>query len=176
MGQGSLALVGAVITAAAAVVGVVVAQLATARRERHQRAYAREREALLDVQDAALVVRSALRATGGAIEAAALAATPSSHVVLRTPGDAEAVQAEADGRLDVRLARVATTDVVAAVRAWQRSARYAFLGDEDVTTRDEQQAWSAMNLAVARALDDRSPRERRRGRTATSADGAVPQG
>lgn len=162
MEDGAGAVLGAVITASAAVVAVVVAQLATASRERRQRAYAREREALLDVQDAALVVRSALRAAGTAIEEAARAATPSAHVVVVAPAEQEAAQSEAEGRLDVRLARVSTRQVVDAVRAWQLSARYAFLGDEEVTTRDEQDAWAALNLAVATALDDRGWRERRR--------------
>ncbi len=157
-------MLGAVITASAAVLGVVLAQLATAARERRHRAYARERQALLDVQDAALLVRSALRAAGRALEEAARAAARSTHVVVAAPAEQEEAQAEAEGRLDVRLARVATTEVVAAVRSWQLSARYAFLGDEDVTTRDEQAAWSALNRSVAAALDDRAWWERRRGR------------
>ncbi|MEJ5913544.1 hypothetical protein [Pseudokineococcus sp. 1T1Z-3] len=152
VGDGSLALLGAVVTAVAAMVGVVFAQLETARRERRQRAFAREREALLDVQDAALVVRTTLRATADAIAAAARTATPSSHVVVAVAPEQDAAQAEADGRLDVRLSRVAGDAVVRAVRAWQTKARYAFLGDEDVTARDEQDAWQAMNDAVARAL------------------------
>jgi len=156
------AVLAAVITASAAVVGVVLAQLATAARERRHRSYAREREALLDVQDAALVVRSALRAAGTALEEAAQSAPRSTHVVIAAPAEQEEAQAEAEGRLDVRLARVATAEVVEAVRSWQLSARYAFLGDEDVTTRDEQEAWSALNLAVATALDDRGWWERRR--------------
>ena len=159
---------GAVITASAAVLGVVLAQLATAARERRHRAYAREREALLDVQDAALVVRSALRAAGTALEEAARDATRSTHVVVVAPVEQEAAQAEAEGRLDVRLARVATPQVVEAVRAWQLGARYAFLGDEDVTTRDEQEAWSALNRAVATALDDRAWWERRRARRSST--------
>ena len=164
MEDSAAGVLGAVITASAAVVGVVLAQLATAARERRHRAYAREREALLDVQDAALVVRSALRAAGTALEEAARSAPRSTHVVIAAPAEQEEAQAEAEGRLDVRLARVATADVVEAVRSWQLSARYAFLGDEDVTARDEQVAWSALNRAVASALDDRGWWERRRTR------------
>ncbi|WP_298803426.1 hypothetical protein [uncultured Pseudokineococcus sp.] len=164
MEDGTGALVGAVITASAAVLAVVVAQLATARRERRQRVYARERAALLDAQDAALVARTALRAVGTALERAAREVAPSAHVVVAVPTDLEAARSEAEGRLDVRLARVATRDVVDAARAWQQRARWAFLGDEDVTARDEDDAWGALNAAVAAALDDRGWWERRRGR------------
>lgn len=146
------AVVAAVITAAAAVVAVVVAQLLTARRERRARSHERERAALLDLQDAALLVRSALRATGTAIATAAPAGPASTHVVVVTPPDLEAAQSDADGRLDVRLARVGSGEVVAATRHWQRCARFAFLGDEDVTTRDELEAWAALQEAVAVVL------------------------
>ncbi len=151
----------AVITAAAAVLAVVVGQLSTASRERRARAYERQRSALVDLQDAALVVRSALRASGAAIAAAALTASSSRHVVVLSQPDVEAAQSDADAHLDVRLARVGSVSVRNAVRTWQQRARFAFLGDEEVTTRDELVAWAVMNATVARALADEDLGERR---------------
>lgn len=168
MGSGQAPVYAAVITASAAVLAVVLGQVFTAARERATRAYERQRAALVDVQDAALVVRSALRASGAAIVAAARATEPSQHLVVRSRPEVDAARADADARLDVRLARVGSVSVRSAVREWQQQARFAFLGDEDVTERDEQVAWSVMNAKVARALadDDVGTRRevRRRGR------------
>ncbi len=165
MGSEQAPVYAAVITAAAAVLAVVVGQMSTASRERRSRAYERQRSALVDVQDAALVVRSALRASGAAIAAAALTASSSRHVVVLSQPDLDAAQSDADAHLDVRLARVESVSVRNAVRGWQQEARFAFLGDEEVTTRDELVAWAVMNATVARALADEdlgARRERRR--------------
>ena len=154
MGSGQAPVYAAVITASAAVLAVVLGQVFTAARERAARAQERQRSALVDAQDAALVVRSALRAAGEAITAATRDVAPSPHVVVRSRPDVDAARADADARLDVRLARVGSESVRNAVRAWQQQARFAFLGDEEVTERDEAVAWSVMNAKVARVLAD----------------------
>jgi len=144
--------VAAVITASVAVVVAVLSQLSTWTLEHHHRMYERRRAALLDVQDAALQVRGRLRDLGPAVLLAVERAEPAQQVEVDEDARVSAARSDAEALLEVRLARLESAEVREDVRAWQRAARFSFLGGDDVTTADEEAAWAAMNASVAEAL------------------------
>lgn len=146
--------VAAVITAAVAVLLTALGQFETWRRERVGRRYDRRRVALLDVQDAALGVRRALRVYGAALHDAVAGATGVHDLVAPVVDDREL--ADAQGLLEVRRVRLdddadgrAVDD---ALSEWVETSREHFLSPADTTASAEQVAWDAVNDAVARAL------------------------
>jgi len=144
----------AVITASVAVLVAVVTQISTWQLEHRHRVYERRRSELLDVQDAALQVRGRLRDLGPTMRLA-VEPTPETGeavVVVEDP-HAAAARSDAEALLEVRLARVEAERVRTAVRHWQQSARFSFLGgDDDVTGADEERAWALMNQVVGEEL------------------------
>lgn len=149
MGQASVT--AAVITASVAVLVAVIAQVSTWTLEHRHRVYERRRAALLDVQDAAVHVRSALRRLAASLESRATQAT--SADALAPPQDAGtgAEVEDAAALLALRLARVESVAVRAAVNAWHDLARYSsFL--EEASRPDAQVAWNAMNQLIAGEL------------------------
>jgi hypothetical protein len=147
------AVVAAVITASVAVIAAILSQVSTWTLEHHHRVYERRRSALLDVQDAALQVRGRLRDLGPAVLGAVERTEPAQQVEVHEDVRVSTARSDAEALLEVRLARVESGAVRDAVRAWQRAARFSFLGgDDDVTTADEEAAWASMNATVGDAL------------------------
>lgn len=135
-----------VITAAVAVLGVLATQFATWRREITARLYSRRRDALLDLQDAALVYRDRLREYG--IERRQDPGRPDAAL----PGDVTRLMGATRGRFEVMRTRVDDAATVALGVQWHDEALAHFISAEDVPTRDEEKAWSALNDAVAVAM------------------------
>lgn len=147
----------AVITAAVAVVVAAVGQLETWRRERAGRRYERRRTALLEVQDAALAVRRALRVYGGELRLQlAGAVRPATTRTRFAPRVEERDLADAQGLLEVRAVRLDVdrlgTAVAQELQAWVQTSREHFLSPTDVSAGEEQAAWRQLNEAVAAAL------------------------
>jgi len=144
----------AVITAAVAVVLAVAGQVETARRDRLGRRYERRRDALLDVQDAALEVRRALREYGTALRAA----VEGTHgpLDLSAPRADDRAYSDARARLEVRTVRLDDDPrgraVAEALRDWSTTSQEHFLSSTEVPTATEQSAWQDLNEAVAEAL------------------------
>ncbi len=162
----------AVITASVAVFVAVVAQVSTWTLEHHNRVYERRRAALLDLQAAALAVRTALRDLGPELIAAVETAPRGPEVAVAEDPRSTAARSDAEALLAMYLARVESPPVRATVRDWHQAARFSFLGgDDDVTARDEEAGWALMNDLIGTELtvpgwwgSRRAARERRRGR------------
>lgn len=143
----------AVITASVAVLVAVVSQLSTWTMEHRHRVYERRRAALLDLQAAALTVRAALRDLGPELLEAAETAPRGAQVAVTEDPRFAAARSDAEALLAVYLARVESARVAEAVAGWHRAARFSFLGgDDDVTARDEEAAWTGMNELIGTEL------------------------
>jgi hypothetical protein len=136
----------AVIAAATAFVVGIATQVLIWRRERTQRAYDRRRSALLDAQDAALVLRSRYGEFGDVTRTEPITRP------LSDSGQAERRLSDALAALGVRLSRVDDRAVVTAVERWSNRARYRAISAEEVSEVEESRAWDAMNEAFGSAL------------------------
>lgn len=136
----------AVIAAATALVVAIATQFLTWRRERTQRTYDRRRSALLDAQDAALVVHSRYGEFGDVTRTEPITRPRSAS------GQAQRQLSDALAELGVRLSRVDDRGVVAAVKRWSDQARYHAISAEEVSDDEESRAWDAMNDAFGSAL------------------------
>jgi len=136
----------ALIAAAVSLVVAVAGWVVGARRDRADRDYQRRRQALLDLQDAALTLRQALRDYG--------------ELIRRYPGSrpvelsaAERAFDHARGLLDVTRSRVADPEVQRLVRRWLDAAEVTSISAQDeVPLRAEEQAWRELNQAIGQAL------------------------
>jgi len=157
--------IAAIITAAAAVLGVIVTQAVTLWRARSDRAYERRRTALTDAQDAALELRSVLRRYGVELRAAgqALAVSANGQVSLAVPDDLDDALYRARGALQVRVSRIDDARIVNLVQAWRVAAEQAFLSFDDVSATEEESAWRAVNTAIGDALSSRAGTPKRAG-------------
>lgn len=156
------AVTAAVITASVAVVIAVLAQVSTWYLEHRNRVYERRRAALLDVQDAALQVRQALRRLAASVQDQAIGEPTAVLTPVESPR-AEAEREDAEALLALRVARVDSLAVRAAVETWQETARYWFL-DED-GREAAGRAWNAMNELMGWELSVPGWWQRRRGGT-----------
>ena len=144
----AVALESALIAAAVSVLVAVFTQLSLRRRDRQEHRYQRRRQALLDVQDAALALRRALADFGALARAA--------------PGvrSGELLEAEREfdnalGTLEVLVSRLESPTVIELVTAWRLAAQVSFISVHDVVSRpDEQRAWTELNDSIAAALGD----------------------
>lgn len=150
MGQTSVT--AAVITASVAVVLAVVAQLSTWALEHRNRVYERRRAALLDLQDAALAVRVALRRLNAALRTNATEVPVGSEVDLPDDPRATAAHVDAEALLALHLARVESPAVVTAALSWHEAARSSFLGGADVSAAETQAAWVRLNKLIGEEL------------------------
>lgn len=162
-------LTAAVITASVAVFVAVVAQISTWSLEHRNRVYERRRAALLDLQDAALAVRSSLLILGQELRTAATESPLGSDVSLPEDPRAARARADADALLSVRQARVESAAVQVALERWHQAARLAGFGaGDDVTAVDVEAAWADMNDLIGEELSVPGwwQRRRRRARSA----------
>jgi len=144
----------AVIAAAVAVVLAVAGQVETGRRDRIGRRYERRRDALLEVQDAALEVRRTLRDYGAALREAV--ERTQGPLDLSAPRSDDREYSDARARLEVRTVRLDDDErgraVAEALREWSTTSQEHFLSSNEVPTATEQVAWRDFNEAVAVAL------------------------
>lgn len=153
------------VVAASAAVLVGVRADATMRRGRERRRHERRRTAVLELQEAALGLRSALRAYGLALRSGLQEpqAQPQPPEVRPSrpvgPVGAEAGTTElraAEGLLEVRVVRLDDTGTHRAlgtsVTAWRQTAKEHFVGPYTVFAAAEQAAWDRLDRAVSRAL------------------------
>lgn len=136
----------------AAVVAFLVAmftQLSVSLRDGRARRYERRRAALLDTQNAALVLRQRLRDYGFATRA---------HPGRAAPAVTAAEQQFDDARsaLEVALSRVDDRRVNLAVLRWRADAQVSFVSVQDLSASAEQASWDAMNAAIGQALKSKS--------------------
>jgi hypothetical protein len=136
----------ALIAAATAVIVFVLTEIAVSRRERGSRAYNRRRQALIQLQDAALALRNEL-AEFGPLARQATGAAPGAEMsgAQRRAGDAFAL-------VDVTLTRIDDDAVRRAVLAWRDRARFHYVSAEEVTTAEELELWQTMNATIGAAL------------------------
>lgn len=146
-------LTAAVITASVAVLIAVVAQVSTWTLEHRNRVYERRRASLLDLQDAALAVRSTLLALGRELRATAADLSPGPDLATGEDPRVAVARSDADALLALRLARVESPAVREAVRRWHEAARFAAIGGgDDVTPNDLEAAWMDMNELIGEEL------------------------
>ena len=151
---GRAELYAAVLTAGVAVIVAVVGMLENARRDRVGRRYERRRDALLEVQDAALEVRRTLRGYGAALREA----VEGTHgpLDLSAPRVDDRPYSDARAVLEVRTVRLDDDErgraVAAALQEWTTTSQEHFLSGTEVPTATEQSAWQDVNEAVSRAL------------------------
>lgn len=146
---GSTAINSALIAAVVSLLVALIGQLATSVRDSNNRRYERRRAALLDAQNAALVLRTRLREYG--------------QLIREHPGQAAAAFGDAEQRfddarsgLDVALSRVEDAEVRSALVAWQAAAQVSYVSVQDIPASTEQARWETMNSAIGRALISRS--------------------
>lgn len=156
-----------VIAASVAVLVAVYGQVATVRREQAGRRYERRRTAVLELQEAALDLRAALRVYGLALRADL---EPPEMAVPGQPDESQptpptgAINAGADttmlraavGLLEIRIVRLDDTrshkGLDEAVSSWRTTATEHFVSPHTVFAATEQTAWDRLNEAVAEAL------------------------
>lgn len=146
---GSTAIDSALIAAVVSLLVALLGQFSTTVRDSNARRYERRRAALLDTQNAALVLRTRLREYG--------------QLIREHPGQAAAAFGDAEQRfddarsgLDVALSRVEDALVRQTVLDWQAAAQVSYVSVQDIPASIEQARWTAMNQAVGRALISRS--------------------
>jgi hypothetical protein len=149
------AILAAVISSAAALLVSIGAQIVAAVRVRTDRAYARRRQSLLDVQTAMLDLRRALRRYGDELRSSARAARalrPRGDVALDVPDEVDAAVSAARGELGVAVSRVEDQPIVDAVHGWQAAAEESSIDVADTTAGVEQAAFDRVNDLVGHAL------------------------
>jgi hypothetical protein len=162
------ALIGAIISAAVAVVVAVGNSWAVSNREQATRETGRRRIALEAIQDAALQLRGAQRRYGQALRTKA-AAPPLGRSGLEAKSDVDAQldpdlieeRDEAEGRLQMVAVRVADQPVIEAVKAWTEAAKTSFISIDDVDADLEQRAWNDLKAAIGAALTSDPPKQTR---------------
>lgn len=146
---GTDALGSALIAAAVALLVALLTQFGLTVRDANSRRYERRRAALLDGQHAALLLRQRVREYGLASRA-----HPGQLVAALT--ESERHFDDARSALEVALSRVDDQRVVRAVLAWQAAAQVSFVSAQDLPASQEQDRWTAMNVAIGQALKSRS--------------------
>lgn len=154
-----------VVAASVAVLVAFYGQFTAVRREQEGRRYERRRTAVLELQEAALDLRAALRAYGLALRTDLQQPQPPGEPLeIQPPQPVGAVGAETDttvlraaeGLLEVRIVRlddtIAHRPVGAAVRSWRETATEHFVSPNTVFATVEQAAWDGLNQAVSWAL------------------------
>jgi hypothetical protein len=159
--------VAALITSGAALVVAVGGSLRSDVRSAADRRYERRRGALVEAQDAALALRTALAEYGASLRArtSAAAAGPGGFV-MSVPETVDHDVLAAEGRLQVARSRVDDPAVVAAIDRWRALARVTLIDPRDGEASAEQEAFGELNRLVGAALRSEDGRARRSGRDA----------
>ena len=145
--------VAAMITSGVALVVAVGGGVRNDLRAATERRYERRRAFLVDAQDAALLLRDALRVYGSAVQAQARS-TPGSHgsFTMAVPSEVAAAMAAAQGRLAVAVSRLEDPTVVSTLASWQTVAQVSLIDPLDEEASAEQRAFDLANAAIGEAL------------------------
>lgn len=144
--------VAALITSAAALVVAVGGSLRHDVRISGERRYERRHRALIDAQDAALQLRTALTEYGAALRARTTDAPASGAFVMSVPDRLDTDVHAAEGRLLVARSRVDDDAVVAALLRWRSLARVSLIDPRDGDASGEEQAFAEVNDLIGAAL------------------------
>jgi hypothetical protein len=146
--------VAALITSGAALVVAVGNSLRTDRRAAADRRYERRRTALIDAQDTALALRTALTEYGAALRSRTVQSpTGAGGFVMSVPEPLGAAVQEAEGRFDVARSRVGDAAVAGALERWRALARISLIDPRDGEAASEEQAFAEANRVIGAALD-----------------------
>ena len=146
---GSEAIDSALIAAVVALLVALFTHLSVIARDSNARRYERRRAALLNAQDAALVLRQRVHEYGSVNREHA--GQPSPEL-----SDAERNFDDARSALDVALSRVEDARVSGLIRNWQSVAQIRFVSAQDVSASQEQGSWDDMNDAIGQALTSKT--------------------
>jgi hypothetical protein len=145
--------VGAWITAGAALVVAVGGSVRGDLRLAGDRRYERRRAALTEAQDAALALRTALAEYGSSLRTTTAEATAGGGgFVMAVPDRLDTEVSEAEGRLLVARSRVDDAAVVAALDTWRRLARVSLIDARDAEASSERKAFDEVNELIGAAL------------------------
>ena len=151
--------VAALITSGAALVVAVGGSLRSDFRSATERRYERRRASLVDAQDAALALRTALSEYGASLRSRTSSATPArGSFVMSVPDAVDHDVLAAEGQLQVVRSRVGDTGVVAAIDRWRALARVTLIDPRDGEASAEQEAFGELNRLIGTALRSESGR------------------
>lgn len=154
--------VAAWITAGAALVVAVGGSVRNDLRISGSRRYERRRSALVDAQDAALELRTALAEYGASLRTrTARGNAAGGGFVMSVPEELDVGLLTAEGRFFVAQSRVDDSAVAEALSRWREIARISLIDSRDVEAAAEQRAFDEVNALIGAAL--------------RSADAAVPR-
>lgn len=170
------AVAAAVISSSAALLVAIVSGAIALLRANFQRRYQRRYQALVDVQDAMVTVRTALRGYGQAAAQAAQsdpvapgASSSQRSFAWRVPADRDEVQFAARTQLEARLVRVERV-VAERVGVWYAVAQEALLAPGELMAGDEDAAFRDTNQLIGTAIQSRNGLVPSRFRTANGQD------
>ncbi|MGI8880605.1 MAG: hypothetical protein ACR2KJ_08885 [Jatrophihabitans sp.] len=156
------AVAAAVISSSAALLVAIVSGAIALLRAGFQRRYQRRYQALVDAQDAMVMVRTALREYGQAAAQAAQsdpvgpgARGPQRSFAWRVPGDRDEAQFAARTQLEARLVRVERV-VADSVGDWYSVAQEALLAPGELMAGDEDAAFHDTNQLIGAAIRSRN--------------------
>jgi hypothetical protein len=145
--------VAALITSGAALVVAVGGSLRSDLRSAAERRYERRRGALVDAQDAALAMRTALAEYGASLRSRTHSAAPApGGFVMSVPDAVDHDVLAAEGQLQVARSRVDDAAVVAAIDRWRALARVSLIDPRDGEAAAEQEAFGKLNRLIGAAL------------------------
>lgn len=145
--------VAAWITAGAALVVAVGGSIRNDLRLSGSRRYERRRVALVDAQDAALELRTALVEYGSSLRArTAQDRGGGDGYVMSVPSELDTDLVAAEGRFLVARSRVDDAEVVDALTRWRAVARISLIDSRDAEAAAEQRAFDEVNELIGAAL------------------------
>lgn len=149
----------ALITSAAALVVAVGGGIRNELRSASDRRYDRRRRALVDAQDGALELRTALAEYGASLRSRTAQAAPGGGgFVMSVPDGVDTEVLAAEGRFAVARSRLEDAAVVDALDRWRTLARVNLIDPRDGDASAEQRAFEEINQLIGAALN--SPRGR----------------
>ncbi len=149
----------ALITSAAALVVAVGGGIRNEFRSASDRRYDRRRRALVDAQDSALELRTALVEYGTSLRSrTAQAPAGGAGFVMSVPEGVDTELLAAEGRFAVARSRLDDPAVVEALDRWRGLARVNLIDPRDGDASAEQRAFEEINRLIGAALT--SPRGR----------------
>lgn len=146
--------VAAVITSSVALFVAVAGGVRNDLRAATDRRYERRRAFLVDAQDAALLLRDALREYGTALQQQSRTDDgPPGSFTMSVPPTLGSVTAAAQGRLAVATSRLEDRAVAATLSAWESVARVSLIDPLDEEASAEDHAFEAVNDVIGAALN-----------------------
>lgn len=154
----------ALITSAAALVVAVGGGVRNEFRSASDRRYDRRRRSLVDAQDSALELRTALVEYGASLRSrTAQAPAGGGAFVMSVPEGVDTEVLAAEGRFAVARSRLDDAAVVEALDRWRSLARVNLIDPRDGDASAEQRAFEEINQLIGAALSSPKGRTDRSG-------------